>query len=556
MSLDASCERLNESSFMAENDQRSYRDPRWRSEQAPRAQPDDPLAELARLIGQSVPMDRPGRDRRSTAPVHADDRPHETERDASDAESDETRRDPPDERYAAAEDEPYQRDLDEEYRARGDERYEPVAQPDPTPPLRASRFRQERQEPNFASAGDADGGAGDDATYRDAADWHGRSSDDPDSHYADEYEDGGQDGYDHGYGDEHGEDQNTGRRSGFVFVAAVFALAVLGTAGAFAYRAMFGGSALPSLPPIIKAEGGPNKIIPNDVNSQDSVGRDNAETARSGERLVSREERPVEIPPPVASTAPRSVATVPVFPDPPRMGGPGAVVGYSANPSLSNATSSAEPSPVPGAPPMTTATAPNPPPSGAQVSAPPAAPSGSAAISSVPGAPGPKKIRTVTIRTDQASDAPASASANLAGAPRPGVQSQSANGPLSIVPSSPEAAAAAPRPRAAAPQPVPLNKTSANETASVAPVATAGSGYAVQVSSQHSEEEAQSSFRALQAKYPDLLGGREPIIRRADLGAKGIYFRAMVGPFGSADQASELCSNLKAAGGNCIVQKN
>jgi cell division septation protein DedD len=103
---------------------------------------------------------------------------------------------------------------------------------------------------------------------------------------------------------------------------------------------------------------------------------------------------------------------------------------------------------------------------------------------------------------------------------------------------------------------VPLNKPPANETASAAPVATAGGGYAVQVSSQHSEEEAQSSFRALQAKYPDLLGGREPIIRRADLGAKGIYFRAMVGPFASSDQASELCSNLKAAGGNCIVQKN
>jgi len=30
----------------------------------------------------------------------------------------------------------------------------------------------------------------------------------------------------------------------------------------------------------------------------------------------------------------------------------------------------------------------------------------------------------------------------------------------------------------------------------------------------------------------------------------------MVGPFGSADQATELCSNLKAAGGSCLVQKN
>jgi hypothetical protein len=67
---------------------------------------------------------------------------------------------------------------------------------------------------------------------------------------------------------------------------------------------------------------------------------------------------------------------------------------------------------------------------------------------------------------------------------------------------------------------------------------------------------AQSSFRALQVKYPNLLGGREPIVRRADLGEKGIYYRAMVGPFASREQATDLCSNLKAAGGSCIVQKN
>ena len=88
-----------------------------------------------------------------------------------------------------------------------------------------------------------------------------------------------------------------------------------------------------------------------------------------------------------------------------------------------------------------------------------------------------------------------------------------------------------------------------------APVVTGG-GYTVQVSSQRSEEEAQSSFRDLQAKYPNVLGGRAPIIRRADLGAKGIFFRTMVGPFASADEATELCSNLKAAGGACLVQKN
>jgi len=60
---------------------------------------------------------------------------------------------------------------------------------------------------------------------------------------------------------------------------------------------------------------------------------------------------------------------------------------------------------------------------------------------------------------------------------------------------------------------------------------------------------------ALQAKYPKQLSGRQWIIRRADLGAKGTYYRALVGPFESAEMAATLCSGLKAAGGNCIVQK-
>jgi cell division septation protein DedD len=167
----------------------------------------------------------------------------------------------------------------------------------------------------------------------------------------------------------------------------------------------------------------------------------------------------------------------------------------------------------------------------------------------MPAAPAPKKIRTVSIRADQPN------SPDAAAGTKPGAVDT--NGPLSIVPSSTDvsAVAASARPRPAPAHPVPLSKPPANETASAAPAAASG-GYAVQVSSQRSEEEAQSSFRSLQAKYPSLLGGREPIVRRADLGAKGIYYRAMVGPFDSADQATDLCSNLKAAGGSCLVQKN
>jgi len=98
--------------------------------------------------------------------------------------------------------------------------------------------------------------------------------------------------------------------------------------------------------------------------------------------------------------------------------------------------------------------------------------------------------------------------------------------------------------------------TVANAAGVPAAASSFAGGYAVQVTSQRSEREARTAFRALQAKYPNQLGGRAPIIHRADLGEKGTYYRALVGPFASAEQAAGLCSGLKAAGGNCIVQRN
>jgi SPOR domain len=101
----------------------------------------------------------------------------------------------------------------------------------------------------------------------------------------------------------------------------------------------------------------------------------------------------------------------------------------------------------------------------------------------------------------------------------------------------------------------PIALANANSTAEVTRPALGG-GYAVQVTSERSEMRAQGAFRALQAKYPDQLRGRRAIIRRADRGAAGIHFRALVGPFGSAEKAAKWCSGLKAAGGDCITRKN
>ena len=86
--------------------------------------------------------------------------------------------------------------------------------------------------------------------------------------------------------------------------------------------------------------------------------------------------------------------------------------------------------------------------------------------------------------------------------------------------------------------------------------ANSGRAYAVQVASERSAAEAHASFRTLQAKFPNQLGGREPIVSRTDLGADGIHYRAMVGPFSSMEEAAGVCSTLKAAGGSCHVERD
>jgi hypothetical protein len=81
-------------------------------------------------------------------------------------------------------------------------------------------------------------------------------------------------------------------------------------------------------------------------------------------------------------------------------------------------------------------------------------------------------------------------------------------------------------------------------------------GYLVQVASQRSEAAAQAAYRALQAKFPAVLGQRSPLITRTDLGDKGVYWRVTVGPFETADAADQVCGELKMAGGQCVVRGN
>ena len=492
----------------------------------------DPLAELARIIGQSNRVNDFDRDPRHNAaqmldePLPAAD--HDWAADDGYAESDAPEQYPDqyaEENYVQPRlPDPYAADRAYDRHDRDDERAPPIASQysepaepydDPHDEERAydARYRDE-DPPRPAARQPALAPQSYDDEYEAEDQWDGQA--DRQSDDVEDYDD---------------EATARPRRSGLVVILAMLGLVMIGAGGAFAYRAMFGGAILaPSLPPVIKANDTPNKIVPNRTDAQAAASNPaGAATSGAPDKLVSREEQPVAIQP--ANAPPRVVSTIPVLPAP-------------------GAAPAGPPASVAPAPPAAPAL-PSAPSKVAGPAQPPAAP--------LAGSGEPKKIHTVTIRSDQVGNPSAAAPAPAAAAPaarpkateapaRAAAPRAGGNAPLAIVPVAQGAAPAAEPPRSRV----------ARTEAPTAPVATApaAGGYAVQVTSQRSEADAQTEFKALQAKFPGQLGHRQPIIHRADLGEKGTFYRALVGPFASSEAAGAMCSNLKAAGGSCIVQKN
>jgi hypothetical protein len=114
---------------------------------------------------------------------------------------------------------------------------------------------------------------------------------------------------------------------------------------------------------------------------------------------------------------------------------------------------------------------------------------------------------------------------------------------------APAASATAPAVAATAPA------TQVTAPAQQAAVATTTSGSAaayVQLASQRSEAEAQQTVQAITTRYGVLFGGASPEIRQVDLGERGIFYRVLV-PAASRDAAANICTNIKAAGGDCLL---
>jgi hypothetical protein len=447
----------------------------------------DPLAELARLIGQTDPFSNFGRANQPMPPRETD--PYRRPEPEPEPEIDEgPPAGPPSWMQRAAQQEAAPQ-LDFEPSVHPLRRYAatyPPAEPEyhEAPPFAADTDQHPQADP--ARYDDALYGQPDPGTY-DAQQQEAAYADDP---YA--------------YGEEPEEDQKP-RRGGMMTVAAVLALAVVGTGGAFAYRTYMG-SPRSGEPPIIRADAGPTKIVP--VPSGDGVAKaPDRMTPGGAEKIVPREEAPVDV-----NAGPRMV-----FPP----------LNTNANP------------------PSTASVAP-----GAKPPAAPAAASGTLAGDE------PRKIRTLAVKGDPA-DLAATPAPKPAATPRPVPLPAAARAPAPSPAANANASANAPlslSPQGAPSAPDTRTRVASTNATQAAP--GGGGSYVVQVSSQRSEADAQASYRALQGKFPAVLGSRPPLIKRADLGDKGVYYRAMAGPFASSEEAAQICGNLKTAGGQCVVQKN
>jgi hypothetical protein len=342
-----------------------------------------------------------------------------------------------------------------------------------------------------------------DAGYAEEGEYQGQYGDADGRHYADaeghRYDDYGYE--DGGYED---EEPGDGRRNIVKIALAAVAVVMLGGGAAVGYRMLHAGSDGP--PPLIRADTSPTKVVPTPSLADAGAKSINDRVGGSGERMVSREEQPIDLRDPTRVANSGVVAP---------LGSGGSVAPYPSAPAAG----------VPGA---------------------------GASAPSAPAATEPKRVRTVTIHADGAAPPP-QAAAPAAASPRPAAPraapppttaaAPSSSAPVPVAPQSPPAVAAVEAPRTPAPA-----------RAAPRPAETGSNMWVVQISAQKTEAEAQSAFRAAQTKY-SVLSGYQPLIRKKDQGDRGVFYAAQVGPL-ARDEANQLCENLKGAGGSCFIQKN
>lgn len=99
------------------------------------------------------------------------------------------------------------------------------------------------------------------------------------------------------------------------------------------------------------------------------------------------------------------------------------------------------------------------------------------------------------------------------------------------------------------PKPDEQAETAKTEPAPKTAATTASSGGTgparlVQLGSFRSEDAAQTAWKRVTKEFGDLLSGYTPQVNRADLGAKGVYYRLQIGPFPKS-KAADICEDIK-----------
>ncbi|WP_421912683.1 SPOR domain-containing protein [Mesorhizobium sp.] len=363
------------------------------------------------------------------------------------------------------------------------------------------------------------------------------------------------------------------RRRGLLIAAIVGGVAIAGGLGAFALS--FGGKGSGGAPVIVKADNAPIKVkpenpggtvVPNQDNKvYDAVLKGAKPAEQVQQKLVTNTEEPVDVaakdqqtrvvdlspdqtdaapgtdaagnPDTAATPAPKSEDRIAqVLQDSDKGANPGSVAVAPRKVRTmvvkSDGSLVAREDPAPAAPQVAAAEPTDPAPQHVA----PAAQDDSQATGAVP----------LATQTNADQEKPASALKPVA-APKAEAKAQSANTPAKV-PVAPQ------RP---SDQPVDVvGEVKPDQVASIDPTAAAAAGgsWSIQIASQPTVESAQSTYQDLQRRYGSVLAGRTANIVKAEIAGKGTFYRVRV-PTQSRNDAINLCTSYKAAGGNCFVSR-
>lgn len=91
----------------------------------------------------------------------------------------------------------------------------------------------------------------------------------------------------------------------------------------------------------------------------------------------------------------------------------------------------------------------------------------------------------------------------------------------------------------------------AQQVAATASTAGAAAPAYAQLASLRTEDEARAAAQNMVTRFGPVFGGASLEVQRVDLGARGIYYRVRV-PASSLQDANTICTNIVAAGGDCV----